>query len=109
MVMAFRFDKNPLCWTSVEGGTFARKPTAFVGEDTIYWQDMTHVRAFNVKRVLRNEPNVFEFEDDVGRRFALRPLTLEKYAELKSRLNSPPDIRTDAQLRKHFLKDTLVQ
>ena len=106
--MAFVFDDNPLCWTSVEGGTFARFPRVPEDEDTIYWSDMSHVRAFEVKRVLKNEPDVFEFEDREGRRFALRPLTLEKYAELKSRLNTPPDIRTDAQLRKHFLKDTLA-
>jgi len=58
---------------------------------------------------LQNEPNVFEFEDVKGRRFALRPLTVEKYGELKSRINNAPDLRTDAQLQKHFLKDTLVQ
>jgi hypothetical protein len=106
--MPFMFDENPLCWTSKEGGTFARFPRAFEGEDIIYWDDMTHQRAFEVKRVLRNEPDVFEFEDTRGRRFALRPLTVTKYADLKSQLNSPPNLRTDAQLRKHFLKDTLA-
>lgn len=107
--MAFIFDDNPLCWTSNEGGLIARHPRAYEGDDTIYWSDLTHVRAYDVKRVLRNEPDVLEFEDVEGRRFTLRPLTVEKYGQLKSQINNAPDLRTEAQLRKHFLKDTLVR
>ena len=103
------FDDNPLCWTSVEGGLIARNPRVYEGKDTIYWSDLTHVRAYDVKRVLKNETDVFEFEDPQGRLHALRPLTLAKFNELKSQFNSDPNIRTEAQLQRHFLKDTLVQ
>lgn len=110
--MAFDFRANELCVISGEdSGLVARLPKRIREdkEDLIVYIDMTHERAFPIKRVLRDEDNLFSFESEDGRRFELRPLTMERYEkQIRPKLIGDPKLKTEADLRQHFLVKTIL-
>ena len=74
-----------------------------VSSETVSWDDGSHERAFSVARVLKDEPELFRFEDDRGRTFTLRPLTARLYAErVRERVSGPP-LATDEEVRAFYL------
>ena len=78
---------------------------ADVGGDgeTVTWDDGDHSRAFELKRVLDDEPDRFRFEDDRGRRFTLTPLTAGRYADRVRDEVGGPELPTDEAVRDFYL------
>lgn len=73
-------------------------------EEVITWWDMSHERMFNLSKVIRDEENVFEFVDRMGRRFRLQPLTLELYREkVRDDLVGQPDFGDEKEMREFLL------
>ena len=73
------------------------------GGETVIWDDGDHQRAFSLARVLDDEPDLFRFEDDRGRRFTLRPLTSRLYAEKVQAQMGGPDLATDEAVSEFYL------
>ena len=71
--------------------------------ETVTWDDGDHLRAFPVGRVLDDEPDRFQFDDDRGRRFVLRPLTAKLYADRVREAVGGPDLATDDAVREFYL------
>lgn len=71
--------------------------------ETVVWDDGDHRRAFPLSRVVGDEPAAFSFQDDRGRRFALKPLTAKLY---RDRVRGPaggPELATDEEVRDFYL------
>lgn len=80
---------------------------AIPGEPEIlmFW-DLVKERAFDIKKILTDESNEFKIKTSAGDEIKLVPMTLALYKErVLPQLDSNPDIRTEAQLRTHFLED----
>lgn len=71
--------------------------------ETVAWDDGDHRRAFPLQRVLVDEPDRFQFEDDRGRRFTLRPLTAKLYADRVRAAVGGPGLATDEAVRAFYL------
>lgn len=109
--MTFDFEANPICVTNADGGLIARFPQRIAegNLNAISWISMMHERRFLVVKVLVDSPDRFEFESDEGRRFSLRPMTMELYrSKVLPELVGDPGLRSQKDLERHFLVDTIV-
>ena len=70
----------------------------------VFW-DLMKERALRVKKTIQNDPDEFRIEipDDIT--IKLVPMTLALYQErVLPKLDGDPKIKTEAQLRTHFLE-----
>jgi hypothetical protein len=76
----------------------------FGDENVVGWWDTNHQRMFVVKKITTNEPDLLKWEDTRGRKFTLRPMTLQSYnAKVKPKLSHRPSFKTLAEVQSHFL------
>ena len=106
----FDWEKNKVCLAEGPKDAYvllALRPAKLSDEggdgETIIWDDGDHQRAFPVDRVLDDEPELFRFEDDRGRRFTLRSLTARLYAEKVQAQVAGPDLPTDEAVTEFYL------
>ena len=112
--MAYDTERN---WLSIAEGPavlrllVALQPTFGAGAngDLSVWHDTCKVRAFDVAKVLADEPDRYQFvlrhpdPDADGQTVTVRPMTLDDYRD-RVRLAIPgaPDVKTVAALHAHF-------
>jgi hypothetical protein len=105
--VTFDFERHKLCLA--EGPEDANVllalfPQARNEDSACTWMDGDHERGFQIRKLLRNEPDRLEFEDFLGRRFSLRPLTVELYRQrVRKKLLGGPAVRSQAELEEFFL------
>lgn len=117
----FLFDTHTLCFGTSDnpdsGILIVRKPNRTLIEDPegnaipgepemlLFW-DTVKERAFEIKTVKTDEPNEFVMKTPAGDEIKLVPMTLAIYKDrVLPKLDANPDIRTETQLRAHFLED----
>jgi|FLYL01.1.fsa_nt_gi hypothetical protein len=82
--MAFDWAKHDVCYTNEEGGYLAVYPERCGLE--VGWFDLSHHRLFEIAEVLADEPERFAFRDRLGREFTLRPMTLEVWNRIRTKV-----------------------
>ena len=109
--MPFDFRSNPLCFATGPadlGLLIAIRPKREPGnpnqpEDLAFW-DLTHERRFGMEKVLTDALESFKIRTPEGEEISLQPLDLDRYRkQVAPHLNSPPEFKTEAALREHFL------
>lgn len=109
--MIFDFDSNRLCLTEMDGGLVARFPELIEedGERFVSWIDLTHDRMFPIRRVVKDTADRFVFDTKDGQRLTLRSMTMESYrSKVLPKLIGDPKLRSQADLERHFLIDTIA-
>jgi len=106
----FNWNQNPVCLVEGPADThvlLALRPELVVDDggpgETVTWDDGDHLRAFPLARVLQDEAGVFQFEDDSGRRFSLRPLTAARYGDAVQPLTGGPALLSDKAVQAFYL------
>jgi len=107
----FDWERHKVCFAEGPPETFvalAVRPTKVehVGGpgETVTWDDGSHERAFEIGRIVRDEPARFEFVDHVGRRLWLVPLTARLYTDRVRELVHGPELKTDKDVRAFYLQ-----
>jgi len=72
--------------------------------ELIVWHDGNREQAFPLGKVVRDSPSRFEFQDDRGRWFSLRPMTAEVYEQKVRAGTAGPELKTDQEVRDFYLK-----
>lgn len=94
--------RNPLRVPTddIEGNTIPGEP-----EMLAFW-DLLKERSFEIQTVKTDKPNEFVMKTPAGDEIKLVPMTLAIYKDrVLPKLDANPDIRTETQLRAHFLED----
>lgn len=106
----FEWSKHSVCYAEGPEGTYVllairpqRKKDIGQNTETVFWDDGSHERAFPLGKVLKDNPTAFEFEDDRGRRFSLRPLTPELYEQKVRYGTGGPELKTNKDIQDFYL------